>query len=149
MLIPIDPLPYKGDIGEFLGSPTDRLVTSFPPLSTNGLVSAWSGGRSRQAGCSRCQGRNQRAGAGRQEALDRCGSAQWFGAVAWSAGKSAFVRDENGSEKTLDVPSTVGALALAPSGLRLAVAHYSGVTLWFPNMAGTEEFLPWADRILR
>ncbi|MCL2714901.1 MAG: WD40 repeat domain-containing protein [Alphaproteobacteria bacterium] len=66
------------------------------------------------------------------------------GAIAWSAGKTAFVRDEQGTEKALDVPSTVGALALAPRGLRLAIAHYNGVTLWFPNMAGTEEFLPWA-----
>ena len=26
----------------------------------------------------------------------------------------------------------------------MAVAHYNGVTLWFPNMAGSAEFLPWA-----
>jgi len=42
------------------------------------------------------------------------------------------------------VPSTVGGLAFAPKGLRLAIAHYNGVTLWFPNMAATAEFLPWA-----
>ena len=33
----------------------------------------------------------------------------------------------------LEVPSTVGGLAFAPKGLRLAIAHYNGVTLWFPN----------------
>jgi WD40 repeat protein len=65
------------------------------------------------------------------------------GAFAWSAGKTAFVRTKD-QEKSLDVPSTVGGLAFAPKGLRLAVAHYNGVTLWFPNMAGTPEFLPWA-----
>jgi len=65
------------------------------------------------------------------------------GAVAWSAGKTAFVRSEKGEAKSLDVPSTVGGLAFAPKGLRLAVAHYNGVTLWFPNMAATPEFLPW------
>ena len=65
------------------------------------------------------------------------------GAVAWSAGKTAFVRSEKGEEKSLDVPSTVGGLAFAPKGLRLAVAHYNGVTLWFPNMAAKPEFLPW------
>jgi WD40 repeat protein len=65
------------------------------------------------------------------------------GAVAWSAGKTAFVRSEKGEEKSLDVPSTVGGLAFAPKGLRLAVAHYNGVTLWFPNMAAKAEFLPW------
>jgi WD40 repeat protein len=66
------------------------------------------------------------------------------GAFAWSAGKTAFVRSGKDQEKSLEVPSTVGGLAFAPKGLRLAVAHYNGVTLWFPNMAGTPEFLPWA-----
>ena len=65
------------------------------------------------------------------------------GAVAWSAGKTAFVRAPKGEDKTLDVPSTVGGLAFAPKGLRLAVAHYNGVTLWFPNMAGKPEVLEW------
>ncbi|WP_298254867.1 WD40 repeat domain-containing protein [Bradyrhizobium sp.] len=66
------------------------------------------------------------------------------GAFAWSAGKTAFVRGGKDQEKSLEVPSTVGGLAFAPKGLRLAVAHYNGVTLWFPNMAGQPEFLPWA-----
>ena len=66
------------------------------------------------------------------------------GAVAWSAGKTAFVRSGKGEVKTFDMPSTVGGLAFAPKGLRLAVAHYNGVTLWFPNMAAKPEFLEWA-----
>src|SRR5882757_5933721 len=66
------------------------------------------------------------------------------GALAWSAGKTAFVRSGKAEDKTFDVPSTVGGLAFAPKGLRVAVAHYNGVTLWFPNMAATPEFLPWA-----
>jgi WD40 repeat protein len=66
------------------------------------------------------------------------------GAVAWSAGKTAFVRSGKNEEKSLEVPSTVGGLAFAPKGLRLAVAHYNGVTLWFPNMAAKPEHLEWA-----
>jgi WD40 repeat protein len=66
------------------------------------------------------------------------------GAVAWSAGKTAFVRSGKSEEKSLEVPSTVGGLAFAPKGLRLAVAHYNGVTLWFPNMAAKPEHLEWA-----
>ncbi len=66
------------------------------------------------------------------------------GAVAWSAGKTAYVRSGKGEEKSFDMPSTVGGLAFAPKGLRLAVAHYNGVTLWFPNMAAQPEFLEWA-----
>jgi WD40 repeat protein len=66
------------------------------------------------------------------------------GAVAWSAGKTAFVHGVKGDDKSFDVPSTVGGLAFAPKGLRLAVAHYNGVTLWFPNMAGSAQFLEWA-----
>jgi WD40 repeat protein len=66
------------------------------------------------------------------------------GAVAWSAGKTAFIRSGKNEEKSLDAPSTVGGLAFAPKGLRLAVAHYNGVTLWFPNMAAKPEGLEWA-----
>ncbi|MFB9265455.1 WD40 repeat domain-containing protein [Bradyrhizobium erythrophlei] len=66
------------------------------------------------------------------------------GTVAWSAGKTAFVQGAKGEVKTFEVPSTVGGLAFAPKGLRLAIAHYGGVTLWFPNMAANPEFLEWA-----
>src|SRR6266446_4156444 len=66
------------------------------------------------------------------------------GAVAWSAGKTAFVRNGKAEDKSFELPSTVGGLAFAPKGLRLAVAHYNGVTLWFPNMAAKPEYLEWA-----
>jgi WD40 repeat protein len=66
------------------------------------------------------------------------------GAYAWSVGKTAFVRSGKNEEKSFEVPSTVGGLAFAPKGLRLAIAHYNGVTLWFPNMAANGEFLEWA-----
>ena len=66
------------------------------------------------------------------------------GAVAWSAGKTAFVRVKNGEVRSLDMPSTVAGLAFAPKGLRLAIAHYNGATLWFPNAAGAKpETLEW------
>src|SRR5258708_11903533 len=57
------------------------------------------------------------------------------GAVAWSAGKTAFLRSGKNEEKSLDAPSTVGGLAFAPKGLRLAVAHYNGVTPLVPQKA--------------
>ena len=66
------------------------------------------------------------------------------GAVAWSVGKTAFVRSGKNEDKFFEVPSTVGGLAFAPKGFRLAVAHYNGVTMWFPNMAANGEFLEWA-----
>ena len=59
------------------------------------------------------------------------------------AGKTAFVRSPKGEEKSFDAPSTVGGLAFAPKGIRLAIAHYNGVTLWFPNMGAKPEFLEW------
>jgi hypothetical protein len=65
------------------------------------------------------------------------------GAVAWSAGKTAFVRAKKGEERSRDVPSTVGGLAFAPKGFRLAIAHYGGVTLWFPNLSAEPELLEW------
>src|SRR5204863_5948197 len=64
------------------------------------------------------------------------------GALAWSAGKTAFVRTRK-SERALDLPSTVGGLAFAPKGFRLAIAHYNGATLWFPNAEAPPEKLPW------
>jgi WD40 repeat protein len=66
------------------------------------------------------------------------------GAVAWSAGKTAFVRAGKNEEKSFDARSTVGGLAFAPKGLRLAIAHYNGVSLWFPNMAAKPDVLDWS-----
>jgi WD40 repeat protein len=65
------------------------------------------------------------------------------GAIAWSAGKQAFVRPGKGAERSLDLPSTAGGLAFAPKGFRLAVAHYNGATLWFPNVATEPDTLDW------
>jgi WD40 repeat protein len=64
-------------------------------------------------------------------------------AAAWSAGKQAFVQAGKGPEKSIEVNSTVGALAFAPKGVRLAVAHYNGATLWFPNAKAEPEMLEW------
>jgi WD40 repeat protein len=66
------------------------------------------------------------------------------GGIAWSAGKTAYIRTAKGDERTLDVATTVGGLAFAPKGFRLAVAHYNGVTLWFPNaVQAAPELLEW------
>jgi WD40 repeat protein len=66
------------------------------------------------------------------------------GAVAWSAGKDALVHPRKGEPRKLEAPSTVGGLAFAPKGLRLAIAHYHGVTLWFPNaVEAAPERLEW------
>ena len=68
------------------------------------------------------------------------------GAVAWSAGKQAYARaatGAEGAERVLELPSTVGGLAFAPKGHRLAIAHYNGVTLWFPNAQTEPEKLAW------
>lgn len=65
------------------------------------------------------------------------------GAAAWSTGKIVRARSAKGETKTLDIPSTSRGLAFFPKGYRLAIAHYNGATLWFPN-AGKPEALPWA-----
>jgi WD40 repeat protein len=65
------------------------------------------------------------------------------GAVAWAAGKQVSVRSAKGEVRSIDVPSSAGGLAFAPKGLRLAVAHYGGATLWFPNAQAAPELLPW------
>jgi WD40 repeat protein len=64
------------------------------------------------------------------------------GAVAWSAGKTAFVQGKE--PRQFEAPSTVGGLAFLPKGFRLAIAHYNGATLWFPNAPGAvPEKLDW------
>jgi WD40 repeat protein len=64
------------------------------------------------------------------------------GVIAWSAGKSAFAKGKD--LRTVEAPSTVGGLALFPKGFRLAIAHYNGATLWFPNASGAvPEKLEW------
>jgi WD40 repeat protein len=64
------------------------------------------------------------------------------GAVAWSAGKTAFVQAK--ALREFEAPSTVGGLAFLPKGFRLAVAHYNGASLWFPNAPqAAPETLEW------
>jgi WD40 repeat protein len=65
------------------------------------------------------------------------------GAIAWSAGRTATVQLPKADARTLDLPSTVGGLAFSPKGLRLAIAHYGGATLWYPNAQVSPELLEW------
>jgi WD40 repeat protein len=64
------------------------------------------------------------------------------GAIAWSAGKTAYVQAKELRE--FGAPSSVGGLTFFSKGFRLAIAHYNGATLWFPNASGaTPEKLEW------
>jgi len=66
------------------------------------------------------------------------------GAIAWSSGKTAHVRTKKGELRTFEAASTVAGLCFLPKGFRLAIAHYNGATLWFPNAAGAQpERLEW------
>jgi WD40 repeat protein len=65
------------------------------------------------------------------------------GGFAFAAGKRVIARDDKGREKTLEVPTAARGLAFAPKGYRLAIAHYNGATLWFPNLDAEPERLEW------
>jgi WD40 repeat protein len=65
------------------------------------------------------------------------------GAVAFSAGKVANVITGKGERRTFEAPSTAAGLAFAPKGFRLAIAHYNGVSFWFPNASAKPEFFEW------
>jgi WD40 repeat protein len=65
------------------------------------------------------------------------------GAIASSAGKQAFVQSGKAEPRSIEVQSTVGGLAFAPKGIRLAVAHYNGVSMWFPNAQAAPDALEW------
>ncbi|ATQ68720.1 MULTISPECIES: WD40 repeat domain-containing protein [Methylosinus] len=65
------------------------------------------------------------------------------GTIAWSAGRELRVRSPKGEVKTLELPSTSRGIAFFPKGYRLAIAHYNGASLWFPNAAAAPETLEW------
>ncbi len=155
--MPVSAIHFLGDTAVFVGTEENAaLVNAAGDISSVALH----GGAIL---CAACDGERIVTGGddGKVVALDARGAVtvlatdpkrRWIdnvalhpdGAVAWSSGKSAFVRSGKGEEKSFDAPTTVGGLAFAPKGLRLAIAHYNGVTLWFPNMAAKPEFLEWA-----
>ncbi len=55
------------------------------------------------------------------------------GVVAWGTGRDVTVRFEDGTTRDLKHERTVEGLAFFPKGIRLACAHYDGVTLHFPT----------------
>jgi WD40 repeat protein len=65
------------------------------------------------------------------------------GTLAWTAGRSARARLSSGEIKSLDLPSTSRGVAFLPKGLRIAIAHYNGATLWYPNANAKPETLEW------
>ena len=70
-------------------------------------------------------------------------AARQDGACVWSAGKQVRARDAKGEIKSWSAPSSVRGLAFMPKGYRVAIAHYNGCSLWFPNAAAAPEFFEW------
>lgn len=65
------------------------------------------------------------------------------GALAFSVGKQAVVLWPDGRERSFDHLRSVGGLAFAPKGVRLAVARYDGVTLWWAATDSAPVALSW------
>ncbi|MCW5713574.1 MAG: WD40 repeat domain-containing protein [Bauldia sp.] len=65
------------------------------------------------------------------------------GAVAFAAGKDATVLLPKGGERVFAHQRTVGGLAFAPKGMRLAAARYDGVSLWWVNTETPPVQLEW------
>jgi WD40 repeat protein len=65
------------------------------------------------------------------------------GVVAFAAGRRASVRFADGRSRSFDHPRAIGGLAFAPKGLRLAVARYGGVTLWWAGTQADPVMLEW------
>ena len=65
------------------------------------------------------------------------------GEIAWSMGREVMFRDAKGLISNVALPVTGEALAFSPKGLRLAVATYNGVSLWYPGTEVAPEFLEW------
>jgi WD40 repeat protein len=65
------------------------------------------------------------------------------GSIAWSSSKNVRARDPTGAIKTFAAPSSVRGLAFMPKGYRIAIAHYDGASLWFPNAAALPDLFRW------
>ncbi len=65
------------------------------------------------------------------------------GAVAWAVGKTVTARDPKGAERQAGFATTARGLAFAPKGYRMAIAHYNGASLWFPNSEAPPEAYAW------
>jgi WD40 repeat protein len=65
------------------------------------------------------------------------------GSIAWSSGKNVRSRDPAGGIKTFTAPSSVRGLAFMPKGYRIAIGHYDGATLWYPNAAAPPDLFKW------
>jgi WD40 repeat protein len=87
-------------------------------------------------------GRTQEIADEKGKWIDALGLAR-DGALAWSVGRTVRARDSKGAVKTFEAPSSVRGLAFLPKGYRLAIAHYGGVSLWFPNASAAPEALEW------
>lgn len=60
---------------------------------------------------------------------------------AYSCGKNVYII---GRDEPLAHPSSVGGLAFAPNGKRLAVAHYNGLSLWWTSSKDSKpQVLEW------
>ncbi|MGH6839544.1 MAG: WD40 repeat domain-containing protein [Methylocella sp.] len=86
---------------------------------------------------------------GLQEIADEKGkwidalAARGDGSIAWSSGKKVRARDHDGGIQTFAAPSSVRGLAFMPKGYRIAIAHYDGASLWFPNAAAPPDLFQW------
>lgn len=65
------------------------------------------------------------------------------GGIAWSSGRDVSARDAKGQHKHWQANSTVRGLCFAPKGYQLAMAHYEGASLWYPNLDKPPQKLEW------
>jgi WD40 repeat protein len=65
------------------------------------------------------------------------------GTLAWAAGRQVRSRGPKGEVKSILAPTSARGLAFAPKGYRLAMAHYNGASLWYPNTEQAPEVLEW------
>lgn len=70
-------------------------------------------------------------------------AARQDGTVAWASGRTVRARTTKGEVKSMQSPSSARGLAFAPKGYRLAMAHYNGASLWYPNTGSEPEALAW------
>jgi WD40 repeat protein len=119
---------HRLDHGHKTVQTNDGLLTAFHDAANDRLIT---GGETREL-----------AGSARKWITSVAAGPQ--GAVAYAAGKTAFVRFADGKTREFVHPRSVEGLAFSPRGMRFGVARYNGATLHFPAAEGKPVELEWA-----
>ncbi|HEY4192869.1 MAG TPA: WD40 repeat domain-containing protein [Mesorhizobium sp.] len=131
---------HRLDHGQKTSQANDGLLAAFHDAANDRLLTSGEDGK---VFAVKAEGQvEELASAGRKWITSVSAGPQ--GAVAYAAGKTAFMRFSDGKVKEFQHPRSVEGIAFSPKGMRIGVARYNGATLHFPAAEGKPVELEWA-----